>query len=136
MKKAIRLILLWVGSAIGAVAQSPVYQLRIYKIHPGNEVHFHDRFRDQCIPIMKRYGFDIVFASQTGDSGSGHAEFVYLLRWKDRATQVEAWKKFLADKEWIAIKKASTAKFGDLVDDVQDRSLDMLPYTPPPSRVP
>jgi heme-degrading monooxygenase HmoA len=134
MKQAILLAILCVGSSIGALAQSSVYQLRIYKLHPGNEAHFHDRFRDQCIPIMKRYGFDIVLTSQSG--ASGHAEFVYLLRWKDRATQVQAWKKFLADDEWIAIKAASTAKFGDLVDEVQDRSLDMLPYTPAPSRVP
>ncbi len=134
MKQAILVAILWLGSGICAFAQSPVYQLRIYKIHPGNEAHFHNRFRDQCIPIMKRYGFDIVFASQSGTDG--HAEFVYLLRWKDRATQVQAWKQFLADEEWIAIKKASTAKFGDLVDEVQDRSLDMLPYTPPSSKVP
>ena len=111
-----------------------MYQLRIYKLHPGNEAHFHDRFRDQCMPIMKRYGFDIVFTSQSGPDG--HAEFVYLLRWKDRATQVSAWKAFLADPEWIAIKKSSTAKFGDLVDDVQDRSLDMLPYSPASTQVP
>jgi heme-degrading monooxygenase HmoA len=134
MKQLILIATLLAVSSIAAVAQSPVYQLRIYKLHPGNEAHFHDRFRDQCIPIMKRYGFDIVFTSQSGESG--HAEFVYLLRWKDRATQVEAWKKFLSDEEWIAIKKASTARFGDLVDDVQDRSLDMLPYSPAPSKVP
>jgi hypothetical protein len=30
------------------------------------------------MPIMKRYGFDIVFTSQSGPDG--HAEFVYLLR--------------------------------------------------------
>ena len=134
MRQAILVALLCVGIGIGATAQSPVYQLRIYKLHPGNEAHFHDRFRDQCIPIMKRYGFDIVFASQS--DASGRAEFVYMLRWKDRAAQVQAWKKFLADEQWIAIKKASTEKFGDLVDEVQDRSLDMLPYTPAPSRIP
>lgn len=134
MRQAILLAILWAAGGMAAVAQSPVYQLRIYKLHPGNEAHFHDRFRDQCIPIMKRYGFDIVFASQSG--AGGHAEFVYLLRWRDRGAQAEAWKKFLADEEWIAIKKTSTAKFGDLVDVVQDRSLDMLPYTPAPSKVP
>jgi heme-degrading monooxygenase HmoA len=132
MKQTALLALLWLG--IASHAQSPVYQLRIYKLHPGNEVHFHDRFRDQCIPIMERYGFDIVFTSQSGPAG--HAEFVYLLRWKDRPAQISAWKAFLADPEWIAIKKETSAKFGDLVDDVQDRSLDMLPYTPAPSRVP
>jgi heme-degrading monooxygenase HmoA len=117
-----------------AFAQQPVYQLRIYKLHPGNEAHFHDRFRDQCMPLMKRYGFDIVFTAQSGTEG--HREFVYLLRWKDRATQVSAWKAFLADPEWVAIKQSSTAKFGDLVDEVEDRPLDLLPYTPAPSPVP
>lgn len=134
MKKLVILCALWICAGIGALAQQPVYQLRIYKIHSGNEVHFHDRFRDQCMPIMKRYGFDIVFTSQSGPDG--HSEFVYLLRWKDRETQASAWKAFLADPEWISIKKQTAAKFGDLVDDVQDRSLDMLPYTPAPSQVP
>jgi hypothetical protein len=86
------------------------------------------------MPIMRRYGFDIVFTSQSG--GPGHEEFVYLLRWKDRGTRVSAWKNFLADREWIEIKRSTSAKWGDLVDDVQDRSLDMLPYTPKPSAVP
>ncbi len=131
---ALLVLLFWCCIANGLQAQRPVYQLRIYELHPGNEVHFHDRFRDQCMPIMKRYGFDIVFTAQSGPSG--HAEFVYLLRWKDRTTQIAVWKAFLADPEWIAIKKSTSAKFGDLVDDVQDRSLDMLPYTPSPSQVP
>jgi len=134
MKRLAILILLSCWLATGSQAQAPVYQLRIYKLHPGNETHFHDRFRDQCMPIMKRYGFDIVFTSQSG--AAGQAEFVYLLRWKDRAAQIAAWKAFLADPEWIAIKRSTNAKFGDLVDAVQDRSLDMLPYTPPSSRVP
>ena len=134
MKQFFLVTLCLLAISIGCFAQAPVYQLRIYKLHPGNEEHFHSRFRDQCMPIMKRYGFDIVFTSQSG--ASGHAEFVYLLRWKDRATQISAWKAFLADPEWIAIKKSSSAAFGDLVDEVEDRSLDMLPYTPAPSTVP
>jgi heme-degrading monooxygenase HmoA len=120
--------------AAAAYSQTSVYQLRIYKLHPGNEQHFHDRFSRQCMPIMQRYGFDIVFTSQSGEPN--HEEFVYLLRWKDRNTQTSAWKNFLADPEWITIKKTTTAQWGDLVDDVQDRSLDMLPYTPKPSLVP
>ena len=134
MKKCLLFVLLWFGISAGAYAQEPVYQLRIYKLRPGNETHFHDRFREQCMPIMKRYGFDIVFTAQSGSAGD--TEFVYLLRWKDRATQMSAWKEFLSDPEWVAIKKFSSAKYGDLVDEVQDRSLDMLPYTPAASKVP
>lgn len=134
MKRIALFLVLWFGIDFAAHAQGAVYQLRIYKLHPGNEAHFHDRFRDQCIPIMKHYGFDIVFTSQS--SAADHTEFVYLLRWRDRATQVAAWKQFLADPQWVAIKKTTAAKYGDLVDDVEDRSLEMLPYTPPPSQVP
>jgi hypothetical protein len=42
-----------------AYCQTSVYQLRIYKLHAGNEQHFHERFGGQCMPIMRRYGFDI-----------------------------------------------------------------------------
>ena len=114
--------------------RADVYQLRIYKLHPGNEQHFHERFSQQCMPIMGRYGFDIVFTSRAIEAG--HEEFVYLLRWKDRDTQIAAWKKFLADPEWIRIKKTTAGQWGEIVDDVQDRSLDMLPYSPKPSQVP
>ncbi|HTF63379.1 MAG TPA: NIPSNAP family protein [Edaphobacter sp.] len=117
-----------------AHCQTSVYELRIYKLHTGNEQHFHERFREQCMPIMRRYGFDIVFTSQSGEPG--HEKFVYLLRWRDRNAQSAVWKNFLADPEWIRIKKTTTAKWGDLVDDVQDRSLEMLPYMPKPSLAP
>ena len=41
-------------SCAAALCQQTVYQLRIYKLHPGNEQHFHDRFSKQCMPIMRR----------------------------------------------------------------------------------
>jgi hypothetical protein len=57
---------LWVFGCAAALGQRPVYQLRIYKLHAGNEQHFHERFSEQCMPIMRRYGFDIVFTSGDG----------------------------------------------------------------------
>jgi hypothetical protein len=100
---------LYFFGCVAALAQRPVYQLRIYKLHDGNEQHFHERFSEQCMPIIRRYGFDIVFTSETGEPG--YKEFVYLLRWKDRDTQSSAWKRFLADAEWIEIKKVTAARW-------------------------
>ena len=111
-----------------------VYELRIYRLNPANKQHFHDRFRDQCMPIMKRYGFDIVFTSET--TSMGGPEFVYLLRWPNDEVRSKAWKAFLSDPEWVAIKKSTAVKYGDLVEDVQDRQLELTPYTPLPSTVP
>ena len=131
---------LLIGIALSAQPQQtapqakPAYELRIYKLNPANKQHFHDRFRDQCMPIMKRYGFDIVFTSETTSMGT--PEFVYLLRWPSDEVRTKAWKAFLADPDWVAIKKTTTAKYGDLVEDVQDRQLQLTPYTPAPSTVP
>jgi hypothetical protein len=131
---------LLIGIALSAQPQQtapqakPVYELRIYKLNPANKQHFHDRFRDRCMPIMKRFGFDIVFTSET--TSTGGPEFVYLLRWPSDEVRTKAWKAFLADPDWVAIKKTTTAKYGDLVEDVQDRQLQLTPYTPAPSTVP
>jgi len=132
------LTLAWTSPAIRAQqTTSPskaVYELRIYKLNSANKQHFHERFRDQCMPIMKKYGFDIVFTSET--TSMGNPEFVYLLRWPGDEVRAKAWKAFLADPDWIAIKKATAAKCGDLVEGVQDRQLQLTPYTPRPSAVP
>lgn len=37
-----------------------IHQLRIYEIFERNKAAFHARFRDHCIRIMRRYGFEIV----------------------------------------------------------------------------
>jgi hypothetical protein len=83
---------------------------------------------------MKRYGFDIVFTSET--SSMGTPEFVYLLRWPSDEVRTKAWKAFLSDPEWVGTKKFTALKYGDLVEDVQDRELQLTPYTPSPSSVP
>ena len=82
----------------------------------------------------ERYGFDIVFTSET--TSMGGPELVYLLRWPSDEVRAKAWKEFLSDPEWIAIKKSTAAKYGDLVEGVQDRQLQLTPYTPAASTVP
>jgi hypothetical protein len=124
--------IIWTSDAALAKQARPsaksVYELRIYKLNSRNKQHFHDRFRDRCIPIMKRYGFDIVFTSETLSVGT--PELVYLLRWPNEEVRTKAWKAFLSDREWIGIKNFTAAKYGDLVEDVQDRQLQLTPYTP------
>ena len=71
-----------------------IYQLRIYEIFEANKAAFHARFRDQCIPIMKRRGFDI--AALWEAKGERGPEFIYLLRWPDEATLEASWSAFMA----------------------------------------
>jgi hypothetical protein len=42
----------------------------------------------------------------------------------------DRWSKFMADQEWQDIKKETAAKFGDLVGEIQDRTLHLTSYSP------
>jgi hypothetical protein len=107
---------------------APVHQLRIYEIFDTNKQAFHDRFRDHAMRIMKKYDFNIV--AQWEAKNGGRTEFVYLLEWPDEPTMKDRWAKFMADKEWADIKKETAAKHGKLVGEIQDRTLNLTPYSP------
>src|SRR5262245_8473580 len=103
-------------------------QLRIYELNRANRDHFHQRFRDDALRIMKRHGFDVrdIWESDTGEK----LQFVYVLDWPDRETMDNSWKAFLADAEWIAIKKRTAEKYGDLVREANGQPLVRLSFSP------
>ncbi|HEV8330461.1 MAG TPA: NIPSNAP family protein [Steroidobacteraceae bacterium] len=105
-----------------------VHQLRIYEIFDNNKQAFHDRFRDHAMRIMAKYDFHIVAMWET--KNGARTEFVYLLEWPDEATMKDRWAKFMADQEWAAIKKETGAKYGNLVGEIQDRTLQLTSYSP------
>ena len=61
-------------------------------------------------------------------------EFVYLLTWPDAPTMLTAcaWIRFLADEEWKDIKRVTSAhaQRGDLVGEIEDRTLVFTSYSP------
>jgi NIPSNAP protein len=108
--------------------QSLIYQLRIYEIFESNKKAFHDRFRDHAMRIMAKYDFKIVATWES--KKDNRTEFVYLLEWPDRETMADRWEKFLADQEWIKIKKETGEMYGSLVGEIQDRTLYLTDYSP------
>lgn len=109
-----------------------IHQLRIYEIFEHNKAAFHARFRDHAQRIMRTYGFEIVAMWEA--QSEGRTEFVYLLAWPDEATMRAAWASFMADAEWQAIKRATSAEHGDLVGAITERVLVPTDYSPPLAR--
>jgi hypothetical protein len=105
-----------------------IHQLRIYEIFDGNKKAFHDRFRDHAMRIMARYDFRIIATWET--KKGERTEFVYLLEWPDKETMKDRWAKFMADQEWSNIKKETSRIHGDLVGEIEDRTLELTDYSP------
>ena len=103
-------------------------QLRIYEIFDRNKAAFHARFEQHAVRIMARYGFDIVAMWESALPGG--PRFVYILNWPDTATKETAWRDFLADTEWVEIKRITKAEHGDLVGEVEDHVLTPTSYSP------
>jgi heme-degrading monooxygenase HmoA len=107
-----------------------IHQLRIYEIFEHNKAAFHARFRDHAARIMRSYGFRILALWEA--RSAARTEFVYLLEWPDEQTLDDAWAAFMADEEWKEIKRATGAEHGDLVGEIEDRRLELTPYSPTP----
>jgi hypothetical protein len=105
-----------------------LHQLRIYEINRQNRDPFHERFQDHALRIMKKYGFNVIdmWESETSEK----LQLIYVLDWPDRATMESAWKAFLADPEWIDIKKRSAERHGQLVHEAKGQPLERLSYSP------
>lgn len=98
-----------------------IHQLRIYEIFEHNKAAFHARFQDHAARIMKTYGFHILAMWEA--KTAKRTEFIYLLAWPDEQAMQTAWKNFMADEEWKAIKRATGAEHGDLVGEIEARVL-------------
>ena len=105
-----------------------VYQLRIYEVSPDKREIVHNRFRNHALRIMKRYGFELIALWES--TSVVNFEFVYLVRWPDAATMDRQGKAFLADEEWIGIKKQTVQESGEPVIRVTSRLLDAVDYFP------
>jgi len=105
-----------------------VYQLRIYEVSSDRKEVFHDRFKNHALQIMKRYDFEVVALWES--SSVVNFEFIYILKWPDVATMERQWKLFLADDEWIAIKKKTVSETGEPVLKATGRLLSEVEYSP------
>lgn len=128
MKKLFLIFVLLIALTAKAQNRTPIYQLRIYEIFENNKKEFHERFRDHAMRIMKKYNFKIISIYES--KAEKKTEFVYLLEWKDESTMKKAWEDFRKDQEWIDVKKQYTAKYGDVVGNIEDRVLTKLDYSP------
>jgi len=77
---------------------------------------------------MKRYGFEVVALWES--SSIVDFEFIYILKWPDAETMKRQWALFLADVEWIDIKRKMSNEIGEPVLRVTGRVLSSVEYSP------
>ena len=98
-----------------------IYELRIYRTHPGRMGALQARFRDHTSALFEKHGMTNV-GYWTNMIGGRTDELWYLLGYEDLAARQTAWAAFGADPDWHAARAASEAD-GPIVHHVENRIL-------------
>jgi len=82
-----------------------IYELRQYTPNEGKETAMLERFV-KTLPLFKKHGLSLEMSLQPLEDPK---ELWYLLRFETEAARESAWAGFLADPEWVELKKSSEA---------------------------
>ena len=102
------------GEAAAQVTGETVYELRIYHLNEGKQALIEERFKSKEVAIFERLGMHSVGYWSATDAPLAGQTLIYMMRHKSRAAATEAWAKFNADPEWVALK-TETEKDGAFV---------------------
>lgn len=105
-----------------------IYELRIYRAHPGKMRPLLARFRDHTMELFERHGITNV-GYWLNSVGGRNDELWYIVSFEDHGQRERAWASFAADEEWREVRAASEAD-GPLVHHIENRILAPLEWSP------
>lgn len=124
-------LVLLLASVVGlsaADASAPVYELRVYTVHPGKMPDMLARFRDHTCALFEKHGMvNIGYWLPTKEVES--LKLHYVLKHASRDAAKASWTAFVSDPEWIKVRDASEAA-GKIVAKVDSIYLTMTDYSP------
>lgn len=80
-----------------------IYELRQYTPNPEKESIMRERFL-KTLPLFEKHGLTLVFATSPVEDPR---QLWYALSFESEPARVAAWAAFMADPEWLEIKKQS-----------------------------
>jgi hypothetical protein len=76
-----------------------IYELRVYRVVPGQMPKLLARFRDHTVPIWERHGIRPL-GFWTTLIGESNNELTYIIPWDSLADRDGKWTAFLNDPAW------------------------------------
>src|SRR5690348_9800908 len=114
-------LVLIVRAADTPAPAAPVYELRVYTVHPGKMPDLLTRFRDHTCAIFVKHGMENVGYWLPVDKTDGD-KLYYILKHQSREAAKASWQAFGTDPEWKAVATASEAN-GKIVAKVESTYL-------------
>lgn len=111
-----------------STTSNKVYELRVYKTHPGKLDALNKRFRDHTCRLFEKHGMKCVAFWTPTDEPDASDTLIYILAHKDRASAAKSWASFRDDPEWHKVHKESE-KDGPIVSTVKSTYMTPTSYS-------
>lgn len=106
-----------------------LYELRIYKTHPGRLDALNKRFREHTNRLFVKHGMELVGYWTPAEGDDAADTLIYILAYPNREAREAAWKGFLNDPDWKQARDASEQD-GKIVLKVESKFLAPTDYSP------
>ncbi len=105
-----------------------IYELRIYRVHPGRMGALQARFRDHTCRLFEKHGIKNI-GYWTTAIGGRNDELWYIVGYDDLGARQKAWAAFAADPEWQQAWSDSEAD-GPIVHHIENKILAPTDFSP------
>lgn len=105
-----------------------IYELRIYRTHPGRMGALQARFRDHTCRLFEKHGITSI-GYWTTAIGGRNDELWYIVGYKNLGARQTAWAAFRDDPEWQKVYADSEAD-GPIVHHIENRILAPTDFSP------
>ncbi len=105
-----------------------IYELRIYRAHPGKMGALMARFRDHTCSLFEKHGIKNV-GYWTNTIGGRSDELWYMVAYEDLAQRERAWTAFREDEDWQRVRTDSE-RDGPLVHHIENRIMSPADFSP------
>ncbi|WP_332913362.1 NIPSNAP family protein [Algoriphagus boritolerans] len=109
--------------------KSAIFQMRTYHCLPGRIENIQTRFRDHTRELFARQGLRNYPYWLTVEKDGAQPKLVYILGHNSKEAYNDAFKRFVADPDWIQARDASEAD-GKIVEKIDAVFYKALPFSP------
>ena len=131
VKKVDQVFMVWADNLNDNKKPKPsgIFQLRTYHCLPGKIENIQTRFRDHTQDLFEKQGLKNYPYWLTVEKDGAQPKLVYLLGHDSKEAYNEAFKRFVADPDWIKARDASEAS-GKIVEKIDAVFYTALPFSP------
>ena len=115
--------------SFASASLAQVYELRTYTTNEGKLDALHARFRDHTVKLFEKHGMKNIGYWVPTDPERSKDTLIYVIEHQSKDAAQKSWGAFIADPDWQAAYKASTAD-GKLVSKVDSVFMEATDYSP------